>query len=161
MLEIYDVLTPVTLDLLKMLNPSASSSRLICSVKWILFETRRSVVHVYGRRFRLRRNGIPNTPPAPYNVFDTVTKLGGDGNVDGIVVGIAYPAEITVMGDNCRSPKMAWATPDFAILKVVAGTQTALATNLCGTLFAERLLSSLRSKGLLTVINDAANVPNC
>ena len=47
--EIYDVLTWVILDLLKILNPSASNSRLMCSVKWIRFETRRSVVNVYGR----------------------------------------------------------------------------------------------------------------
>ena len=80
----------------------------MCSVKWILFETRRSVVKVYGRRLIFRSKwDSQDIHRHQYNVFDTVTKLGGDGKVDGIVAGIAYPDEITVIGDSWRSPKIA------------------------------------------------------
>src|ERR1044071_3910228 len=98
--EMYDVFTAVTLARLKILNPSARSSRFICSVNRILFEIRRSVVVVYGRRLTFRRKGTPSTPPAPNSVFDGVLKLGG--NVFGIDATIAYPDETTTIGDNCR-----------------------------------------------------------
>ena len=75
----------------------------------------------------LRAKGTLRSPPAPVSVFETVLKLGG--KVVGIVEGIAYPDEATTIGENCRSPNIALATPVFATLKVVAGIQTALATN--------------------------------
>src|SRR5689334_15139978 len=99
---------------------------------------------------------MPSTPPAPNSVFDGVLKLGG--KVLGILAGIAYPDEITTIGDTCKSPKIALATPVFARWKKVAGTQTALPTNFCGILLAERPLSNDRSKGSLTVIKDDAKV---
>src|SRR5258708_387399 len=98
----YDVFTSVMLERLKILNPSARSSRFVCSLNRIFLDTRRSAVTVCGRRFTLRRKGIPSTPPAPNRVFDGVLKLGG--NVDGIDAAIAYPDEITTIGESCKSP---------------------------------------------------------
>src|SRR5262245_60539134 len=106
-----------------------------------------------------RAKGTLRFPPAPVSVFDGVLKPGG--NVVGMVAGIAYPDEITTIGESWKSLRIAPATPVRAKWKVSAGRHTALPTNLCGMSLPEGPLSSDGFKGSVTVIKPGAKVPNC